>query len=1223
LDEAQTRADWAYDQEHGLNSFDAYLSRLEQDNLPPMPISENVQKLRMPVEQTQSDLFSQIVLSGRPRLITQKELSLLPDNFADAFEPALPFIIVPLLARYQVIGLLMADNKFTQSPITSEDIEALMTFANTAALAIDNAQLLQQIEIDRDRLRSFYAGSNTLISSQEPGKVLNAIVENARQAAKATWVTLALIDEDRQAQSLVVTDKSKPYDIGRIFRPDGLSMQVMYSGEPIIIEDANRERKRVNPSMFQNDIAAAVCLPLSLQGKQIGVMWVHYDQPRYFTEAEIEALQLYVDQAALAFDSARRIQALEQMRQTAQVVAQVTTLGNLPKTLDSVVSGIAKVVGSDVVVLYVYDQEKDWLDYPPTMFGVLYPEKAKRFEGIERDSIVFQMLRQNKLYIAEDVSADPYFQHTRFAQDEQIKSCVAIPLRVGSEKVGVMFVNFRQRHPFTDDELQNIELFAYQAAIGIRNAQLYKRSEERATRLMTLYEAGRAMTGSLKLQTIFERMVEQAPQVTKPGQEVSRACIRIIEGDQSRVVAIYPPTRQAYIEQIKGGVVNLKTGRDGRIGIMGRVAITGHPQLVGNVKDDPDYLNCNSSTRSEIAVPICLNDRVFAVISVEHEDTNAFDKDDLRALELLAAQAAVAIQNIRHAELLGIAAQVAREATASLEINELLNETVRLISERFGFYHVGALLLDEQREYAVLHAYYPQTVQERYGLGNQLKVGEDGIVGRVTQTGKYHLALDVHDDPYYLSNPDLPKTQAEMVVPLIARSQVIGALDMQSDKPIQLSDNDIATIQTMADQLANAIRSAQLLQEVTEHFAETSALQEVAVALTGAANPAEVFAIVVKRAMALTATEESSILFWDTQAEKFSSALRTEPDGQVRSYQTRARNQGGRARRIIDRRRPIAIVDARQEPDFNPAFIEQGYRASLGVPLLIDEQAFGVLYVRSNKPRLFSQRQIRLLEAFAGQAAVAIKRAQHYEEMRQIKGYVGVHTAVDWMRMVGTAWGHSLHREVGTALGRLKLLRSLLPQGLPSETETELAHLETLIAALIELPITVPLTYEDAIDSVPVNELVKTHVDRLRQHARYRPIKVHYQLQKNLDQQATVRASREWLRRGLELIVDNAVRAIEKADSVRKQVTVITHLANNNITILIRDSGPGIPLDVQEKLFKEPIPKPEGSRGSGIGLMLAQTIFQTYRGDIQVATTGPGGTTIAIILPIETRVRRK
>jgi GAF domain-containing protein len=1033
-------------------------------------------------------------------------------------------------------------------------------------------------------------------------------------------VTLALIGEARQAQTLVVTDERKPHDISRIVRPTGLSMQVMDSGQPIIIEDANRERERVNPIMFQNDIAAAICLPLSLQSQPIGVMWVHYDEPHHFTEAEIEALQLYVNQAALAIDGARRIQALEQMRQTAQVVAQVTTLGNLPQTLNSVVSGTARAVGCDAVMLYVYDQEKDKVDYPPTMSGVHYPEKAQRFEGIKRNSIVPQMLRHNELYIAEDITEDPYFQDTRFAQDEQIKSCVAIPLLIGNEKVGVMFVNFRQHHLFTEDELRNIELFAYQAAVAIRNAQLYKRSEERATRLMALYEAGRAMTGSLKLQTIFERMVEHAPQVTKPGQEVSRACIRMIEGDQSRVVAIYPTTRQAYIEQIKGGIVNLKTGRDGRIGIMGRVALTGRPQLVGDVADDPDYLNCNSSTRSEIAVPICLNERVFAVISVEHEDTNAFDQNDLLALELLAAQAAVAIQNARHAELLGIAAQVAREATASLEISELLNETVRLISERFDFYHVGALLLDEQREYAVLHAYYPQTVQERYGLGNQLKVGEEGIVGHVTQTGKYHLAPDIRDDPYHLPNPDLPKTRAEMVVPLIARSQVIGALDMQSDKPIQLSKNDIATIQTMADQLANAIRAAQLLQEVREHLAETNALQEVALALTAAAYPGEVFEIVVKRAMELTGTEESSILFWDAQAEKFINALRTEPSGQVWPYQTLARSQGGRARRIIDTRRPIAVVDAWQEPDFNPTFIEQGHRASLGVPLLNqEEQAFGVLYVRSNEPRLFSEHQVKLLEALASQAAVAIERAQHYEEILQIKGFVGSNTAVDWMRMVSTAWGHSLHREVGTALGRLKLLRSLLPKNLSSETEAELAHLEKLIADLIYLPIIAPLAYEDVTDSVFVNGLLKTYLERLRQHARYRLIKVNYQLQKNLDQQATVRASREWLRRGLELIIDNAVRAMEKASSPRKQITVTTQLADSNITISIRDSGPGIPVDVHAKLFKEPIPKLEGDRGSGIGLMLAQTIFQTYRGDIQVATTGPKGTTMKIILPVETQ----
>jgi GAF domain-containing protein len=147
-------------------------------------------------------------------------------------------------------------------------------------------------------------------------------------------------------------------------------------------------------------------------------------------------------------------------------------------------------------------------------------------------------------------------------------------------------------------------------------------------------------------------------------------------------------------------------------------------------------------------------------------------------------------------------------------------------------------------------------------------------------------------------------------------------------------------------------------------------------------------------AMKLINAQECSILFWDAQAEKFTQALRIDAEGKLQPYETQARAQEGRARQIIDERKPIAISDARQVPNVNPAFIDKGHRATLGVPLLSYGEPIGVLYVRDNIPREFSDRQIALLEGLAGQAAVAIDRARQYDELKRTKGLVGARTAV-------------------------------------------------------------------------------------------------------------------------------------------------------------------------------------------------------------------------------------
>ncbi|MFN8457502.1 MAG: GAF domain-containing protein [Anaerolineae bacterium] len=808
LAEAEAYEDWKRPGNLEREDFKEYLKLLEQDALPLTQIGARMSGLRLLLAEASSDAFSQVVLEKKYTLVTQERLDQLPASFVEAFEPALPLVIAPLVARNQVIGLLVADNKFTRSPITLEDIESLLTFVNTAAIAIDNTQLWRQTELAHQRLNSFFEASNTLVSSGDPERVLRDTVERARIAAEASGVSIILIDQMSEARYLITVGADEPVKIEDLIRPNGLSMQVIRTGQPEIIEDASRERERVNPSVFWHNIAAALCLPVSLEGKRIGIMWVHYGQPRRFSKSEIEALQLYVNQAAIAYDSARRIKELKylhqaaealagaaglpevleqivhnarevlqadsaviwsydairdkfilersvvagipadlwkefqkegprrggtaytvmeqgwvgvtdiddvnryrflggstskllkqigthsfqgiglivdeealgvlyvnynrprsfseeeqdtaktfanyaalalkkarlfdqvnKVRNTARVVAEVTAIGNLDTTLRSIAEGTLEVVNCDAVVLYVYDQDKDKLGYPPTMAGVRYPEKASRFPEVPRGSIVFKMLYQEQPYLVNDIGLDPLFKDTRFVVDEEIKTCVAIPLMVGIGKVGVMFVNFRTLHRFTDDELTNIGLFAHQAAVAIRNAQLYERVQKRARALQALYYAGQTITGSLKLENILLSIAEQACKLTSASRS-SHLARR--EGDRLTFIAAYPPHHLAGLETVVGDIDLAQTHR---IGVTGRAAKTAQSQRVGDVTQDPDYIKFDSETRSELAVPIKVEEKVIGVINVEHVDYKAFDEEDQHALESLAAQAAVAIHN--------------------------------------------------------------------------------------------------------------------------------------------------------------------------------------------------------------------------------------------------------------------------------------------------------------------------------------------------------------------------------------------------------------------------------------------------------------------------------------------------------------------------------------------------------------------------------------------------
>ncbi|MBC7249626.1 MAG: GAF domain-containing protein [Anaerolineae bacterium] len=167
----------------------------------------------------------------------------------------------------------------------------------------------------------------------------------------------------------------------------------------------------------------------------------------------------------------------------------------------------------------------------------------------------------------------------------------------------------------------------------------------------------------------------------------------------------------------------------------------------------------------------------------------------------------------RRTSELEAAAHVARQAAEIRDVGTLLDETVRLISDRFGFYHAGIFLLDDAREYAVLRAASSEGGQRMLARGHRLRVGEVGIVGWVAGAGEARIALDVGADAVYFDNPDLPQTRSEIALPLKVGEQVIGVLDVQSVEPSAFDEEDAAVLQTMADQIALALENARLLEE--------------------------------------------------------------------------------------------------------------------------------------------------------------------------------------------------------------------------------------------------------------------------------------------------------------------------------------------------------------------------------------------------------------------------
>lgn len=170
------------------------------------------------------------------------------------------------------------------------------------------------------------------------------------------------------------------------------------------------------------------------------------------------------------------------------------------------------------------------------------------------------------------------------------------------------------------------------------------------------------------------------------------------------------------------------------------------------------------------------------------------------------------------------AALVAQQAVALRDLTELLDQTAEVISEKFGFYHVGIFLIDANGEYAVLQAANSPGGQRMLSRGHRLKVGELGIVGYVAARGEARIALDVGQDAVYFNNPDLPETRSEMALPLKVGHRIIGVLDVQSQEASAFDAEDAVTLQIMADSLAIAIENSRLFMQTQMNLEEIQAL---------------------------------------------------------------------------------------------------------------------------------------------------------------------------------------------------------------------------------------------------------------------------------------------------------------------------------------------------------------------------------------------------------------
>ncbi len=344
------------------------------------------------------------------------------------------------------------------------------------------------------------------------------------------------------------------------------------------------------------------------------------------------------------------------------------------------------------------------------------------------------------------------------------------------------------------------------------------------------------------------------------------------------------------------------------------------------------------------------------------------------------AEAQAQAETQRRVLQLETANQVSQKVAAILDMDELFSQVVRLIRDRFGYYYVALLLVEHASNELVLREGSGAAAQSLKARGLRLKIGEQGITGRVAQTGQAMLCNDVAEEPLFYSHDLLPETQSELAVPLRLGERVVGVLDVQSNQRQAFRPDDAASLQILADQVAIALENARLFRETRHQIRVMRVLHDISLDVTSHLDLGKVLAAILEQSARLLQAEASSLALKDphTDLVRYVAVHNLPPE----FTEVLIRSGEGVAGQVILTGQPLIINDYVHWQNHIRAFDSSPHDAVMGVPLRWHGEVFGVLDVLDfGTHRPFNDDDVQVLSLFADLASIALKNAELYAEV--------------------------------------------------------------------------------------------------------------------------------------------------------------------------------------------------------------------------------------------------
>ncbi len=782
--------------------------------------------------------------------------------------------------------------------------------------------------------------------------------------------------------------------------PDGVAIEgdqiySVSSPHSPIGSQSLESRKTVAHEASENH-PAELAVPVELQDQALGLLeFIDENPDRRWSLEEQRLVEEVADQLSLALENAQLFQT-EQRRAREMAMLHEVTLDiaqqqlALDSVLDIMTQRAMQLLDSDGGGVWLWREEDQELELVITYQVVDHDITGRRLksgEGLTGKAFVERRLQ----------TIDNYYNwpdRSLAFEDVPFHSGLSAPMIAQNQVLGALVLSRSQpNRPYTGNEQNLAQLLANQASAMILNATLFEESQKRSEELALINRVVSQVAASLDVNESLQAVTGELANALDV--QVNIALVNPDEVSLTMVTDYSPrqenPLVVGYEIPIKG---NPSTER---------VFETKKPIIIEDPQTNPLIASIHDLMRSldvqNMGIfPLILQDEIFGTVGIYILDEGrVLSQTEIQLVETILVQAATAVQKARLFEQvqtrstqLQTAAEISRAASSFLEPNPLIIQAVNLIRDRFDLYYAGIFLTDEDGsltgeagKWAVLRAGTGEAGNIQVEQGHKLEIGGSSMVGQAISTNQARISLLALDEEQRFVNPLLPETQSEMALPLISRGKVIGAMTIQSTQQGAFSEEDISVLQTMADQVANALQNANLFDQTQQNASELSILNEMSLALSRQIDINEIIQTIYQYTSQLMDTSFFFVSLYDANEEMISFPLVVENN--ATSQIPSMKKHRGFTQHVIDSKEPLLIRDDVEGViatlGLEDIIVGESAKSWLGVPMLIGDEVLGVIATQNaNHPRVFDTHHQDLLVLVARQSAIALQNAQLFAQ---------------------------------------------------------------------------------------------------------------------------------------------------------------------------------------------------------------------------------------------------